>query len=199
MNKRIAVLVAAVVPLAIVVAVVATRDDSSHRPAKLPVAAGGPGSDSAADETAAGDAKAAPALYPNGGVAYDAGDGLPALDGRGVAYRLPASSVTDEKVRKLAAALGLAADPVSQDGSLTVQDGDRVLSVYPQSGGSWSYFRTGGSAGVVASDVATASPACPPDAECIEPDPGGGVGLESPAPERPADLPTQDEAKAVAL
>ena len=205
MNKRrVAVVVAAVVPvLSIAIAFAVTRG-GSDRPARLPVAASG-GERAAAGATAdaAVQGAPAPALYPAGGIVYEAGEGLPTLDGTGRAYRL--RPVGEDAVRRLATALGLSGDPVAQDGGgLVVQDGDRTLSVYPQLAGAWSYFRGGpegstGSGVAVATAPACGGPDCPvtsPPADCKD---TADCGFAPPDPVRPGDLPTQDEAKATAL
>lgn len=200
-RRRIIVLLAALLPAVLLAgAVVAARSgSSSHRPARLPVAAS-----AGATALATADNALAPAsarLYPYGGIVYDAGPDLPSLDGSGRAYRLAADSVGEDSIRRLAAALGLSGDPVAQDGGgLLVQDGERVLNVYPQAGGSWSYSPSSTSAGVISSGVATAtaSPACPANADCGVPVPPDTI-VEPPPPERPADLPSQDEARAQAL
>src|SRR6476661_2997031 len=93
MNKRrVAVVVAALVPVVLVaIAVVVTRGGGSHRPARLPVAAGDRSSASAnagATADAAVSGAPEPALYPYGGIVYEAADGLPALEGSAHAYRL---------------------------------------------------------------------------------------------------------------
>ena len=206
MNKRrVAVVLAAVVPvLLLAVAIIVTRDGGSHRPARLPVAAGGGASArSTADAAVAGAPE--PALYPAGGIVYEAADGLPALDGTGRAYRL--RPVGEDAVRRLATALGLAGDPVAQEGGgLLVQDGDRMLSVYPQAGGSWSYY-LGGPDGSTGSGIAIAgTPACDggPDCPVTSPpaDCAGGDGcpdVAPPEPQRPSDLPSEEDAKAAAL
>jgi hypothetical protein len=187
-RRRTALLLAALVPVVLVIAaVVVARSGSTHRPPRLPVAAGGGG----APALATADAGATAALYPNGGIVYEAGPGLPALQGSGRAYRLPSSSVGEADVRRLATALGLSGDPVAQEGGgLVVQDGDRTLNVYPQSGGSWSFFRSSGKDGSVGSGTSSSGTVtAAPDGTVVEP----------PPPERPADLPSEDQAKAAAL
>jgi hypothetical protein len=95
-----------------------------------------------------------------------------------------------------------------------VQDGDRTLSVYPEFAGAWSYYRDG-AAGSSGSGVAVATaPACDGGPDCAATSPPadcvGGDGCPSPdrspddiipppEPVRPDDLPTEDEAKAIAL
>jgi len=73
-SRVLAIIVAVVIPLA-ALGVVITRAGSSHRPARLPVLAGGSGA------TADAAARAEPALAPYGGIVYKAGAGLPELTG----------------------------------------------------------------------------------------------------------------------
>jgi hypothetical protein len=73
-----------------------------------------------------------------------------------------------------------------------------MLNVYPQAGGSWSYFRSGpeGSSGsgiAIAGTPACGGPDCP-----VTSSPPDSV-VEPPTPVRPADLPTEEAAKAAAL
>jgi hypothetical protein len=122
-------------------------------------------------------------------------------------------------VRDLAEALGIDGDPTRQQSGWIVDDGDgRHLEVYEGGGGSWWYtpdfvYDTGGgasgsssgSAGATDEEIklreeaaaaeeptTTVAVPCPPDADCASIDP----------PERstpPADLPSKDEARRIAL
>ena len=186
MKRRVAVLVAAVlVPLAVlaVVLVVARRDGGTHTPARLPIVAAkrsSPGASGTADA----------ALAPYGGIVYQAGPDVPALDGSAHAYRVRVGDAADA-ARRLATALGLHADPTANgDGGYVVTDGDAQLFVTAPS---WSYSRTSSGGGVSSSGVAVAcpldAPDCPPNVTAPPP---------ATAP-RPADLPSQDDAKATAL
>lgn len=160
MKSRLAVIVVAVVVPLVALGVVISQRDSSHSPARLPIALGG----------TAGTADAAlarPSLYPYGGIVYKAGPDLPALDGSARAYKV----TPDPDV-----ANGLRA--VFSEGSLQIDS----TSLF------WSYS-TGSGSGVASSGVAVA---CAPDAvDCPVP--------PTTIPQRPADLPSHDDAKALAL
>jgi hypothetical protein len=182
MKSRLAVLVAAVVVPLVVLGVVITRGGSSSSPARLPIAAAG------TEQATLAGARADAALYPYPGVVYKAGPDMPALDGSARAFKV-SGTADEDQVRRLANALGLDG-AVTRDGSgtLNVGDSDAQLNVYPASGGQWNFFTSSGS-GVVSSGTAVA---CAPDT------------LDCPVPqttiaERPADLPTHDEAKQLAL
>ena len=204
----------------------------------LPVALGASDRDSAA-----GAAAPTTADMQIGWITYVAGADLPALGGEGPVYRL-AGGVDEATVRALATALGLAGDPIHEDGFWHLQTADAVIEVYEQGGGSWWYSEAavgyagigsvsgGGSAGceggpavdcvapdepittVPASDASAKDPAacttttaiaecgpdtgcvdpiepCPPDAACVPPQPT--------EPQPPADLPSKDEARQIAL
>jgi len=218
MRRRLIVVLAAVIPLAaLVIAVAVSGGGPSKQPAKLPVAYGSGGAQ--ATSAKATDAAFAPGSYPYGGVTYVAAADLPDLGGNARAYQV-VSDVTDASIRSLADALGVQGDPVEQSpGYVTVGDGDRQLSI-ERATGSW-YL-----SGMVSSGVAVSSGAgyaCPVNADgstigstsCGQ----RGSGYACPAvapgeppvdcpmppemtttiPTRPADLPSQDEAKAKAL
>ena len=191
MKSRIAVIVLAVaIPLAVVGFVVVNRGGSGHRPARLPVVSGRTGT-TLVGET--GDA----ALAPYGRIVYHAGPGLAPLDGRMHAYRVVPSDA-NAALRSLADALGLHGEPTTDDsGSTVITDGDAELSATPN--GSWGYTRQS----AVGSVSSGASGACAPDADCVPP--ATTIPVDIPpfppptAPERPADLPTSDAARAIAL
>src|SRR3954451_12150102 len=85
MKSRLTVIVVAVlVPLAVLGVVIAQRGGGGHSPARLPIAAASGAS------AATQDAAARPALYPYGGIIYQAGQGLPALAGSARAYKVTA-------------------------------------------------------------------------------------------------------------
>jgi hypothetical protein len=108
------------------------RGNDSPPPA-LPVALGASGSGGAADAAAPTSAELRAAW-----ITYVAGDGLPALGGEGMAYRLD-GAVDAARVRALADALGLAGDPTHATGTWALRDGDAVLEVYEDGGGYWWY------------------------------------------------------------
>ncbi|MEY2403507.1 MAG: hypothetical protein QOD38_1058 [Acidimicrobiaceae bacterium] len=176
-SRALAILIAVVVPLAALGLVIAQRGDPTHKPARLPILAGG-----RAENAALGAARADAALYPYGGIVYKAGPNLPALDGAGRAYKIP--GVDAGAARRLADALGF--NDVAPDGNGTFSKGDEQLSVSPF--GYWGYTRLSGEGSVSSSGVAVA---CAPNADCPVP--------ETTIPQHPADLPTQDVAKATAL
>ena len=123
-----------------------------------------------------------PALYPYGGIVYKAGPSLPVLDGSARAYKIVGAGAG--AARRLADALGL--KDVTEDANSTFTDGDAQLSVSPV--GDWGYTRQSSGGGVASSGVAVA---CAPNADCPIP--------PTTIPQHPADLPSQDDAKASAL
>ena len=178
MNRRIAAMVVAVlVPVAVVAVVVSRHDGSKHRPARLPIATARASAGGAADA----------ALAPYGDLVYEADPALPALGGTAKAYRVvgadPAASVA-----RVAAALDLHGNPQRQHDTYVVNDGDAQLTVTATD---WSYTRQ--TSGAIA--VPDESVACAPDADC----PTASIASPPAPPERPTDLPSQDDAKASAL
>ena len=181
MPRRAVVVLLAVVPLlAIVLAVSVFGGGSPKAPSRLPIAVGSSG---ARSEATAGRADMASMPYQS--IRYEASQDLPMLGGTAHAYKL-STDVSDDDVRRLAEALGVAGEPVEQAPDLlTVGDSERQLSVQRTGGGQW-YFssaRTVSSSGVAV--------ACAPDEPCEPP--------ITTIPERPAGLPNQEEARAKAL
>lgn len=176
-SRVLAIVVAVVIPLT-ALGVVISRAGSGHGPARLPILAGG-----SAAGTADAAARPEPALYPYGGLVYKAGAGLPELTGSARAYKV--SGFDPAAARRLADALGFSG--VAPDANNTFVKGDEQLSV--STNGYWGYVRqSSGGAGVSSSG---GSVACAPDGECpVQP---------ATVPEHPADLPSQDDAKATAL
>src|SRR5260221_3710511 len=84
-SRILAIIVAVVVPLAALGIVISRSGSSSHTPGRLPILAGGGG---VGGDTTLAAARADAALYPYGGVVYNAGPGLPALDGSAHAYKV---------------------------------------------------------------------------------------------------------------
>jgi hypothetical protein len=121
---------------------------------------------------------------------------LPDLDDHATAYRVE-QRTGGAAVAKLADALGLTGEAQESDEGWTVVDGDRRLFV---GSGSWNYgtetnCRPSVPAGApdvavscASGTVSTVAP-CPPDTKCEAPAP----------PPPPADLPSKDEARAIAL
>ena len=109
------------------------------------------------------------ALAPYGLITYHAGPSLPTLDAPGHAYRVTAADRA-ETTQRVRAALAGNGDPSSIDAQLVVSDRD------------WNFSRGGG-------DVTASTPTCPPDApKCVPP-----------TPSRPATLPSQEDARRLAL
>lgn len=180
-------------------------------------------------------------------ITYVPGQGLPTLGGEAAAYRAT-GTVDEASVRGLAEALSVDGEATHRDGLWEVRDGDRLLSVFDGSGGSWSYgveqdargsvagSAGGSSEGCTAEecavedvepppdDVAVSSPTtsvldsgavgCQPGTKCVEPsvtteapcpvDPGAACPPPEPMvdptePTPPADLPSEDEARRIAL
>jgi hypothetical protein len=208
--------VLAVVAVAAGALAVTAGDDGAGPLPTLPVALGSTGGGQAAAESTPMAADKMMAW-----VTYRAGDGLPALGGEAPAYKL-SGTVDAAEVQALADALGMAGQPTHDDGYWQLSDGDASLQVFEGGGGYWLYsvmsgMETGpgtataevvcdsvdgctstGSAGAVpgvapAPDAPSTSQLCPADASCVVPDPMP----EPPAP--PADLPSEDEARQIAL
>ena len=179
-------------------------------PPKLPIGFGSP-------TVAAGGAQAADMMRAP--VTYVAGPDLPLLGGEAPAYRLR-GSVDEARVRALADALGLTGE-ITHDGpswSLTSDSG--TLGVYDGGAAQWWYSSTtvagDGSVSSSGGGVACAEPAVDPDAapkvgdpsEAVLCDPTAVTAIpECPPGTRcavttvlpPADLPSEDEARAKAL
>lgn len=174
-SRAVAFVVAVVVPLA-ALGVVISRSGSPHRPARLPVLAGG-------GTAAIGAARADTAVYPYGGIVYKAAAGVPELDGHAHAYRI--SRTDASAARRLADALGFTG--IGPDANNTFVKGDEQLSI--ASSGVWGYVRqSAGGTGVSSSGVVIA---CAPDEPCASP--------ATTVPEHPADLPSQAQARDDAL
>lgn len=193
--------------------VTSAGDDATQRPG-LPVALGSSGG--RAEGAMAADSMLA-------WVTYVAGDDLPALAGEAPAYRLR-GNVDEAQVRALAGALGVDGDIVHEGPAWKVGDGDSTLEVYEGGGAQWWYSAGGrdvaiagsgsssGSAGStggaesctessddVVIDCEARPPISPDDVECTQKD---GCAEPVPLPVEPvpaADLPTADEARAIAL
>jgi hypothetical protein len=179
-SRTTLVVVAVAVPLLVLGGVVLLSRDGSKTPARLPISLGATGERGAATTTDA-------ALAPYPAIVYRAADGLPELGGSARAYKVT-GTVDAATATRLAGVFGVQGEPVADEyGGFSVTDGDAQVTVYPVGGGGWSYARsTSGS--VSSSGVAVA---CPPDADCPSP--------ETTIPERPANLPSQDEARSIAL
>lgn len=176
-SRALAIILAVVVPLAALGVVLTQRDDSSGPPARLPILASGGGGDSTLSA-----ARADAELYPYGVIVYKAGANLPELDGSARAYKV--SGADAAAARRLADAFGF--DDVEPDADSTFTKDDAQLTV--STSGFWGYTRQA-SGGVVSSDGVAV--ACAPDSDCPAPD--------TTVPQRPANLPSQDEAKGIAI
>lgn len=185
MRRRAIVLLAALLPVAIVAAVViADRSGTSRTPAKLPVAVGG--ASTAASRAAMSMGAPDAALYPIQRVVYEAAPGLAELGGSAAAYKVT-SDVSIEQVRALASALGVTGE-VSEPypGSFSVGTDERQLVVQGRASGLW-YL----SSNNTVTSGAAVGVACGPTADCVAP--------TTTVPQRPANLPSADEARAKAL
>ncbi len=181
----IAVAVAAAALLVGTVALVAGDDDSPPRldldTAAAPAAAGGEraaeSADLASDDMAAGTSMMAWARYV-------AADELDDMGGSAPVYRLVAS---DDDLRSIAEHLGVQGEVTQADGNQrSITDGDASVNGY---GASWWY--TSGQMYPGSDLDGSVSSCASPEGEatdCAEPAP-------MPEPERPADLPSQEEAE----
>ncbi len=180
------------------VAVVSNDDDPDRR---LPLSLGAPAGGESDGRAAAPAADMAMMAY----VHYTAGDDLPLLGGDGTVYQLSGGADEDD-VRALAEALDLAGDPVHEDGYWNLESGDAQLQVYEDGGGTW-WFNAhtfeddpGSSSGGGSS---AGSPGCAPDdQECLEAADEAAAREQIPVTTTittPTDLPSEDEAKAIAL
>ncbi|CAN5242836.1 hypothetical protein BH18ACT4_BH18ACT4_07860 [soil metagenome] len=178
-TRVVAAGVAVVLPIiALVVAVSIGRDGG---PDRLPVAATG-GSSGDADDSRSENATGAWSIFP-GPVTYQAAPDLPELEGQGRAYHLP-GGLNGDRLAALAAAFGLDGEPVVADGSWGIEGDDgSSLTVFEGSGLPWSYVGAG--FGGVVFDSGSACEGCEPAAK-------------EAAVERPADLPSEEEAEAKA-
>ena len=177
MKRRLVALVGLAIVVAVVIGVVvARRGGGGHTPARLPISASNGSADGGLRDAA---------LAPYGVIVYHAGPDLPSLDSSTRAYRV-AGGDPRATASRLADALGLHGEPTDAGGgALVLTDGAAQLTVTHRD---WSFNRN--PSGAVASGVAVA---CPPDAPKCVPDDA------PPAPTRPADLPSQDDARATAV
>jgi hypothetical protein len=179
--------------LAVAVGGIVVAGGGDDDPPKLAIALGAGGSLAEADAATAGGASSMAAW-----VHYVAGADLPALGGTGPAFRL-SGDVTLEGLREVAAVLGVDGHPVEEppgSGAWAVTGSDgSLLGAGPHGGGGW-WYTSGSLTAATRGDGGgtSASPAgCAPDGACPEP---------FPAPEPfvpPADLPTEQEARRIAL
>lgn len=111
MRKRLLVLLAAVLPVAVIIGIVASRGDTQRARPKLPIGTG-PAREAAALGAPAAGAPAATAIAPLQSFRYEAGAELPALGGEAAAYKLVPRP---ERERALEDALGqdVQVDPAS--------------------------------------------------------------------------------------
>lgn len=169
------------------VVVASSNDEGAPR---LPVALGSAGGASA-------DAEASAAMSRMAWVTYVAGDDLPALGGSAAAYRLT-PAVDADAVQRLVDALGMDGAPVLEGESWYLKAGDATLNV-DRNAGAWWYGLEGGNV-TVAEDVASNGES-PSEIRDVEPDePATTVVLPEPVPPTPsADLPSEDDARRVAL
>jgi hypothetical protein len=191
------VLVAALVATLVVAAGVVALSGQGSGPRPLPVLGAVAGSAEAS--SMADDAR----LMPWGGVRYEAVVDLPELGGEAHAWEMGAG-VGEAEVRDLAAALGVGGEVEVTDWSWVVDDAERRLEVTRAAGSAW-YL----------SEVFPDEPVEAPAREDIRFDSGEfeGCEVEPAAPEacdsdvlvempenlRPDDLPTESEARRIAL
>lgn len=172
MSSRVkAIVVAVVIPLlalgAFVLAGGGGGSNGAKAPAKLPIALG-------ASAERSSMAAADIALYPYGGIVYEAASDLPSLDGTGRAYEVV---VDEDQIRRLR-------DALQTDGGTF----DRFDGSY-----SWNFSRQSLDRGVASGAGVSSSwtePACAPDTKCEVP--------HTTIPARPANLPSKDAAVALA-
>lgn len=169
--------------------------------------------------SAAGDAAMmAPAGY---GVEYRVEGDLPDMPSTAAAFRLDAATAADAE--RIAAALGLDGAVKETADEFVVSNGGKELHVMKAYGSSWWFNDTAGQEKLAASTTTSSGSGsgcdCPPNAACdcpadtvmVEPAPcemppcpeGEACTQACPTPdykepERPADLPTQDEARDIA-
>lgn len=193
------VVLAGIVAGAAAIAVVAGGGGAGG-PTRLPALALGPGGTPAAAE-----AKARAFPVP-GEVRYEVRGTLPDLAGRAPVWSV-GTTLAPTRLRALAAALGLAGEPVADGDGWVLRDGDSELRVARQAGLPWFYTAVAprpcpepapgaGPDRPVASDVGEA---------CVTPEPAGGGGgaepsagattataVAEPAPEPPPTKPAYD-------
>ena len=186
-------LVAAIVGLA----VVAGRD-SGGGPAVLPVL--GTGGAGGATESMAADGDADRRF--GGGVEYRVAGKLPGLDGEADAWRVPATELTTARVAELAGILGVEGAPRRTEFGWSVGSETRRLDVQDVAGNPWSLYEAMPEPAVAEAEArraeaearraeeTTVFPA--PDADCA------ADACDQPMEaQRPADLPSRDEAERI--
>lgn len=134
----------------------------------------------AVDGTATREAAGASSMMA-GGVEYRFDGELPELDGEASAWRVESPEDVEGRIAALAEQVGVEGEVVAEDGVWRVVDGSRQLEVYDQPGLPWNVYDTAGdgSGGVAIG--------CVPE-----------VCEEQLRAQRPADLPTREEAEAQA-
>lgn len=220
-SRRRAALAALAISATLLAACGSTSDTgSTATPAKIRVtgAAGGAGTRTAAAATAGGadEKMAADAAMPAIAMApveYVVEGTLPALDGEAAAWHLPAESgVTTKDVAALAKQLGVEGDvrevPADEGGGWRVGSTDYTgpwVMVDPTGAATWFYDSAAyASVKVACAPVARPEPAAAPDGSATtdpsSPDAATSAPAEEcPAPTPPADVPSNDEARAKAM
>lgn len=166
-------------------------------PSFSPAGAAAQGSSTMAMEGSAAPLVARDMSYPARPVEYRLAGGVEAGRSTAPAYRIePGERPDDAAMRRIAEALGMQGTPVEEDGQLVLRDGaaERRLT-FPVPGQGWSYDSGSlGSLDKVTSSVGSA--VCRPDGTCEE-----TSSSAPPPPPPPAlpDLPSKDEARAIAL
>ncbi|HEX5616396.1 MAG TPA: hypothetical protein VFZ83_14675 [Acidimicrobiia bacterium] len=204
---------AALAPLLVVALVVATiavvaSRDSDDELALLPLVPG----------SARGEAASDAALYPARTIRFVLDGELPDLGTTGRVSRVAGGAVSAERAGEIARAFGVDAAPEPIESGwqaagdagtvwITSYGGVTSVSFWPFTAtepGRGEPGSSGSSGGGVDGSTGVATPddaAPPPDEPTTEPDPGTDPSVPTtfaPAPEPPADLPSNDEAEAIA-
>lgn len=178
---------AAAALLAGTVALVAGGDDDGPPRLDLDTAAAGGGAERLAESALADEDMAAGssmAAWTN----YVAGEELEDMGGSAPVYRLVAG---DDDLRRIAEHLGVEGEVTAAEGNQrSITQGDASINGH---GASWWYTSGRTYPGSEGPDSSVASACASPDGEPVECE----DTAPAPEPERPADLPTQDEAEQI--
>lgn len=204
MRMRLVGGVVAIVALAAVALVVIGGGGGG--PAKLPIVVTGAGGGEGDGASREASASTAADMMMRANIVYRAGDDLPELGGDGRAYRIDSSAVDVDDVRELAEAFGLEGGVTTEGSTWQLIDGDSQISVFREGAVSWSYAATGAQA--ITRDAGDASDCDGPDCSVSSSPSSDEIkareaeAIDSTAttePQRPADLPSQDDAEDIAL
>ncbi len=139
-------------------------------------------------------ADAAMSAMPFQEIRYELGGELPDLGSAAPVYRLSAPEMDGDRVQEMAAALGVEGLLEASDQGWTISDDDAVFQVGPTAGGWWVSYGSG----MVQSDSVAVPGVAGGSTATTVPDVADGEAVTVAEPEGPENLPSQEEAEAIA-